>query len=73
MATNNSWLGRQIRSYVNAGLPSWQNLPNNPSAKNGMVSTSEKPALLTNYITVSADCIVQEAGYADPFTVKTLR
>lgn len=69
----NNWLGREIRSYVNMGIPSWQNFSNNPMAKTGKVSASEKPALLTNYISVSESCIVQPEDYEDPFTVKPLR
>ena len=69
MKSMSMWLGRQIKSYVNATIPSWSNLPNNPEGRGSSAAMGEKPPRHTNFIYVGEGCTVQEEDEADPFRV----
>jgi hypothetical protein len=66
-----SWLGKQLKGYVDSQIPTWANLGNNPmSAGHGKTHLLDKPAFSVNFIYVGEDCIVQSAEHLNPFTVK---
>ena len=59
MKSTQSWFGNQVKSYVMSNIPSWQNLNNNPASSNRAASTSTKPLLSSNYISVTDGFEVQ--------------
>ncbi|MCK9154614.1 MAG: hypothetical protein M0P12_00720 [Paludibacteraceae bacterium] len=68
-----NWLGSQIKGYVESQIPSWANLPNNPTSKFGqaVITQIELPEISTNYIYVGEGCFVQPADELYPFVVKS--
>lgn len=68
--SGSNWLGKQIKGYVEAQIPSWANLSNNPMSRGIKAPLPEKPEFTTNFIYVGSDCFVQPADTSNPFIVK---